>query len=236
MEIFVALFYGGILRYGRGLNNVDRLVLSKGHASAVMYPILKDLDMIKGHDIKQLGKKNGYGAWLQPELDGIDWCTWSLGNGLGVATGMALASKNTRTMHNGNNSIFCIVGDAECQEGSIWESAMLAGNLGLNNLCCIVDRNGIGAIDWTENANGLEPFAYKWESFGWDVVSVHGHLFEQLLQLKLFKERKSKKPFCLIANTIKGKGLANMENDSKWHGKIPTGREAETAKRILGIK
>lgn len=239
VEILITLYYAGILKYDP--NNPDweerdRFILSKGQASVALYPILADVGFIPKHDLKKFCKKDGkIGVHLQHSVPGVEITAGSLGQGLGIAAGMALAAKNNRSIFRNNHMVYCLLGDAETQEGSIWESAAFASQHKLNNLAVIIDRNGLGVIDWTEDSVGLEPMADRWTAFGWDAINVHGHMFEQLIQLRRVSERKSPRPFVMIADTTKGYGLPHLENEPKWHGITPGGEEAKIARKILGL-
>jgi len=129
-----------------------------------------------------------------------------------------------------------LLGDAECQEGSVWESAMFASHNNLNNLIAITDRNWLGVIDYTERAVGLEPLEDKWRSFGWDVRRINGHNFSEIFEvLHEFRSFKRKKPLMIVADTIKGKGISFMEGVPIWHYRMPKPEELKTACADLGI-
>ena len=129
---------------------------------------------------------------------------------------------------------FTLLGDGECYEGSVWESALFAAHNELNNLVAIVDRNRLSAINFTEKAVRLSPMDKKWEAFGWEVANIDGHSFKEIFSaLKDFRSRQSDKPLVIIANTVKGKGVSFMENQPLWHARAPEGKEAEMAKAEL---
>jgi len=234
IEILVALYYA-ILRKNPKMplwDERDRFILSKGQASVALYPILADCGYFPKHDLKEFCHRKGkFGVHLQHSVPGAEITSCSLGQGFGIATGMALAAKKDRKHH----MVYTLLGDAECYEGSVWEAAMFANHHRLNNLVAIIDRNHLGVIDWTENMVELEPLLDKWRSFGWDAVTVHGHSFEQLLQMDLPRQRRSAKPFVMICNTTKGYGVSFLENDWTWHGISPKGKDAERAKKELGV-
>lgn len=197
----------------------DRFILSKGHSSPIVYNILGDLGFFPIEWLSTCKKKDGkIGEHMQNDVPGVEVSTGSLGHGLGIGCGISLAGK----MNLKNYLTFVLLGDGECFEGSVWESIMFAGRSRLNNLVAIVDRNGIGASDFTESGAGLEPFKQKWKSFGWRVKVINGHSVKEILNaLNDIRSFKHEKPLVIIANTVKGKGIKCMENDPNWHGKIP---------------
>ena len=134
--------------------------------------------------------------------------------------------------------VFTVLGDGECEEGSVWEAAMFASHHQLNNLIAIIDRNNLSATDFTENYITLEPLQLRWQAFGWEVVTVNGHSFEQLIDvLSRARKRSASKPLVIIADTVKGKGVSFMENSSLWHHQLPKGKEAVKAREeLLGSK
>lgn len=205
----------------------DRLVLSKGHASPALYAILAEKGFFAVEELKEFRK---LGSKLQghPDLNklpGVDMSAGSLGQGLSVACGMALASK----LKKQSNRIYCIVGDGELQEGQIWEAAMTASHYKLNNLCLIVDNNNLQIDGKVQDIMSPYPIDKKLESFGFEVFKTDGHNIEDLL--KVFNDIKNikEKPVAIIAKTIKGKGISYMEDKSEWHGKAPSQEEYEKA-------
>ena len=230
-DIAVALFYGGVLKYEAdnpkwGARN--KFILSKGHACLSLYAILADLNFFNS---RELDKFAGDGTLLaghpDVEIPGVEVCSGSLGHGLGVASGFALANQ----LDGKSIQTFVVLGDGECHEGSIWEAAMFAGQRKLNTLTAIIDRNGLGATDFTENYASLEPLNERFESFGWEVCTVDGHDIPKLIEvLKFSQERRPQnRPFCIIANTIKGKGVSFMENSKYWHHKMPNSQQVQLA-------
>jgi transketolase len=157
-------------------------------------------------------------------LPGIEISSGSLGQGLGVAVGMALGQRQQKSA----SRVFCIMGDGELQEGSVWESAMSAAHYNLSNLTAIVDRNGLQIDGSTEKVMRLEPLKKKWEAFGWHVEEVDGHNIAALAAV--LNNPHSQKPTMLLAQTIMGKGVPEIEDDYRWHGKAP---DAEEAQRFL---
>ncbi len=237
VEILVALYYGGILRHD--LSNPkwedrDRFILSKGQASPLLYAVLADRGFFPETELGKFCKADGmFGVHLQCDIPGVEITAGSLGHGLGIAAGIALAARIDRK----NYLVFTLLGDGECHEGSIWEAAMFAGHHRLNNLVAIIDRNWLCVTDFTENCVRLNPFDRKWEAFGWQVTSIDGHSFEDIFSaLKGVRSRQRDSPLMIIANTVKGKGVSFMENEPLWHGAAPMGKQAEMAKGELTKK
>ena len=233
-ELLVALYYGGILRYDPANPNWegrDRLVLSKGQASVILYPILGDLGFFPEKELKRFNQEDGmFGVHLQYDVPGVELTVGSLGHGFGVAAGMALAAKLNKERH----MVFALLGDGECYEGSIWETAMFANHYRLNNLFVIIDRNWMCATEFTEDTVELNPMDKKWRAFGWDVININGHSFEEIFSaFNGFRSKKSTKPLAVIADTIKGKGAECICWEPLWHGIAPHGRDADLAKSQL---
>lgn len=233
-EILVSLYYGGILQINsrkRFWEGRDRFILSKGHGCAALYAILADLGFLPVSELKsycQLGSR--LGGHSESNVPGVEAFTGSLGHGLPIGAGMALAAK----MDGKEYKTIVLMGDGECQEGSIWEAAMFATQHRLNNLIAIIDRNKVQAINHTEEALGLEPFQDKWESFGWDVKTVDGHSIEEVISVfDGIRYNRSDKPLVIIAMTTKGKGVSFMENKPIWHFRVPVGRELKQARKEL---
>ena len=202
-----------------GSRDRDRFVLSKGHASPLLYAILAEKGVIPEEELLTFRKLHTrlQGHPDMNELPGIDMSTGSLGQGFSAAVGMALANKLDQNDHR----IYCLAGDGECEEGQIWEAAMAAAHYKCDNLCLIIDENGLQIDGRTEDVISPAPFESKFKAFGWAVISVDGHDYEQLKEA--FDEAKTVKgkPVCIVAKTIKGKGVSYMENVADWHGKAP---------------
>jgi len=201
----------------------DRLVISKNHASIMQYPILADLGFFDVPELETfltpiMNQRYYLGSHAKLSIPGVDFAGGSLGIGLGVAAGIAYAAKV-----DGNAYLtFCLLGDGECCEGSVWEAAMFAAHYSLDNLIAIVDRNQLAITDFTENMLALEPFAEKWQSFGWETRTCDGHNIGELLDcLQDVRNRQISRPLCIIANTVKGKGIGFIENKLNWHGAAP---------------
>lgn len=235
-DALITLFYGGILRFDPakpGWEERDRFILSKGHSCVALYAVLADLGYFPPSQLNtfcQMG--TCLGGHPDRNVPGIEADTGSLGHGLGIGTGMALAAN----MDGGKYMTVVLLGDGECQEGSVWEAAMFAAHHKLNNLVAIVDRNHQGVTDFIEDSVNLEPFAGKWKGFNWDVREVNGHSFEELLgAFKDFRTRKSTKPLVVIAETVKGKGVSFMERQLEWHHSVPAGKELARTRQELSL-
>lgn len=234
VEILVSLYYGGILRYKASRpqwDNRDRFILSKGQASPLLYAILADLNFFPKKELRKFCQREGiFGVHLQNDVPGVEITSGSLGHGLGIAAGIALASKIDKKPY----LTFVLLGDGECHEGSIWESAMFAAHHKLNNLIAFVDRNHLCVTGFTEEIVRLNPLQQKWQAFGWEAVVIDGHSFQEIFAaLNDFRTLKRDKPYVIIANTVKGKGVSFMENKPLWHGMAPQGKEAVMAKKEL---
>jgi transketolase len=210
--------------------NQDVFVLSKGHGVPALYSVLHYLGMLpEGVELNSLRR---LGSLLQGHPDRVlipevVASTGSLGQGLSIAAGIAVAKK----IRNDGYQVFCLTGDGELQEGQIWECAMFAAKYKLNNLTVFVDRNR-GQIDgFTETVMPLEPLADKFRAFNWFVETVDGHDFDAVYQASLI--RKDHQPICIVANTVKGKGVHFMENQIKWHGVAPNKEEFDEAIKKL---
>ena len=159
-------------------------------------------------------------------MPGVEVVSGSLGHGLGLGAGLALGSM----MDCKDWLVFTLLGDGECDEGSVWEAAMFASHHRLNNLIAIIDRNRLSATDFTERIVELEPLAARWMSFGWDVTDLDGHSFPELMKrFASVRRRPSQKPLVVIANTVKGKGVSFMEASPSWHHRLPKGEEVGKA-------
>ena len=197
----------------------DRLVLSKGHAAPALYAALALAGYFPVEELKNLRKIGHFlqGHPCMKKVPGVDMSTGSLGQGLSVAVGMALAGK----LDNRDYRVFVILGDGEVQEGQIWEAANAASHYKLDNLIAILDRNKLQIDGPTEEVMHVEPLAWRWKAFGWDVIEIDGHDIEEILDT--FHEIKlNEKPTIIIAHTIKGKGVSFMEGTLSFHGKPPS--------------
>lgn len=209
--------------------NRDRFVLSKGHASAALYATLAE----KGYFPKEeLITFRNISSYLQGHPDmkhtpGVDMSTGSLGQGLSVANGMALASK----MDKKGYRVYCLLGDGELEEGQVWEAAMTASKYNLDNLCAIVDCNELQLIGKTDDIKGLniDDIENKFKSFGFNTLRIDGNNIDSIISALMKAEQKKGMPTCIIAKTVKGKGVSFMENKPEWHGKAPSDEEFKRA-------
>lgn len=204
----------------------DRVILSKGHAGASIYAALAEKGFFNTEELKTHYADGSRlsGHVSHKGIPGVEFSTGSLGHGLSVATGMALAAKKDNKKHR----VFVVLGDGECNEGSVWEAAMFSNHFKLNNLVAIVDHNKMASLDFCENSMKISPFKEKWQAFGWDVYDIDGHSHEELRDA--LSQKDNSNPICIIANTIKGKGISFMENSILWHYRFPhEGEEYDTA-------
>ncbi len=211
----------------------DRFVLSKGHAAPALYAVLSRLGYFPR---EELGTLRQFGSSLQGHPDssctpGLEVPTGSLGQGLSIANGMAMAARL-----NGNGvRVYALLGDGEVQEGQIWEAAMSAAHYRLDNLTAILDRNRLQIDGRTGEVMGIEPLARKWEAFGWHTLEVDGHSFPELLDALEDAVQFKGRPTMIIAHTIKGKGVSIFENQVKYHGMAPNKEEYEQALKELQV-
>ncbi|MCI7735542.1 MAG: transketolase [Clostridiales bacterium] len=211
----------------------DRFVLSKGHSAPALYAALAHRGFFPAEDLKTL---RHIGSYLQghPNMNsvpGVDMSTGSLGQGVSVAAGMAKAA---RLMGSGVN-VYTMLGDGEIDEGEVWEAFMFAAHYRLDNLCVMIDLNGLQIDGPTKDVMNYEPIDAKMAAFGFDVVTIDGHDFAQIERaFGIFHQNAgSGKPTCILMRTVKGKGVSFMENNADWHGKAPNDKEYETAMQEL---
>jgi transketolase len=204
----------------------DRFIMGKGHATPVYYAVLASCGYIPKEDLLGFRRPGSYlqGHPKQYTERGIEVSTGTLGLSLSTTCGMALAAK----LKGESQTYYCLCGDGEIQEGQIWEAAMFANKYKLNNIIAFVDRNYMQSDGYSEEIMPLDPLEPKWEAFGWEVYSIDGHDFEQIISTAK-KAKSSEKPVMIIARTIKGKGVDFMENDNKWHGTPPNGEDLRRA-------
>lgn len=227
-EIITCLYFE-IMRHSPdnpGVQRRDRLHLSKGHCCPAVYAALSLSGYFPPAELMRLRR---LGALLQGHPDrqtpGIEVASGSLGQGLSVAMGMALAGR----LDKKKERVYCLMGDGEIQEGNIWEAAMAAAHFKLDNLCGIVDYNRFQIDGRVEEVMDVEPLMNKWESFGWHVIQCDGHNIEELLESFKEAEKVKLKPTVIIAHTVKGKGVSFMEHVVDFHGRAPTPEEESTA-------
>jgi transketolase len=209
----------------------DRFVLSKGHAAPALYAVLARLGYFPREELLTLRQ---FGSSLQGHPDssctpGVEVSTGSLGQGLSIANGMALAAR----LNGGGARVYALLGDGEVQEGQIWEAAMSAAHYQSDNLVAVLDRNRLQIDGRTADVMGLEPLAKKWEAFGWHTQEVDGHSFPELLAALKATDGVTGRPHMIVAHTVKGKGVSIFENQAKYHGVTPTKEEYEQALKEL---
>ena len=211
----------------------DRLVLSKGHASAALYAVLAEKGYIDKEELKTFRNidSNLQGHPDMNKVPGVDMTTGSLGQGLSAANGMALSSK----LDSRGYRVYCILGDGELQEGQVWEAAMTAEKYQLDNLCVIIDANELQLTDTTMNVKGINQndIEQKFRAFGFQTVVIDGHNIESIIRALTIAEMTKGKPTAIICKTIKGKGVSFMENQIDWHGKAPNDEEYKIAMKEL---
>ena len=217
VEILVSLYYGGIIRIDpKNPNSIarDKIIVSKGHAAMGLYPILADLGYFSKSELSKFGTPDGLlRIFGNISIPGIDATLGSLGHGLGIGIGYAIAAKHD----NLDNRVFVVISEGEMYEGSIWESALLAAHHKLDNLVVLIDRNRKIILGDTEDLLTLEPITSKWESFGFHTLVVDGHSFPKLFDGLSCIGKTNGRPLALIANTVKGKGVEIMEGSKEWH-------------------
>ncbi|MEG2250836.1 MAG: transketolase [Malacoplasma sp.] len=235
VEILYALYIENVLKHNPKLPNWegrDRLILSKGHGSLAVYNVLSSCGYFPKDELWtfcQPGSRLG-GEPNVLELPGIEATTGSLGHGLSIGVGMALALKRD----NKNNKIYVILGDGECEEGSIWEAVMSASAYKLDNLIVILDNNHIQKMGLVKDIIGIDSWKSRFASFGWCIKETDGHNVNDLYETLMSKWEEGK-PKVLIANTIKGKGISIMENKPGWHWKMPNKKELKVIMAELNI-
>jgi transketolase len=235
MADIVALLYGEVLRLDPARPDWpdrDRFILSKGHAGACVYAALAERGFFP---VEALGQHYCNGSNLSghvshKDVPGVELSTGSLGHGLGIGAGMAF---NLRRQ-GGGQRVFVVMSDGECDEGSVWEAALFAGHHRLSNLAVVVDHNKLQSIGPVAEALYLEPFEDKWRAFGWATRRVDGHDHDALRGA--FADPDAERPTCIIADTIKGRGVSFMENQVLWHYRAPRGEEFVAAMRELGVE
>lgn len=218
VEIFVALYYGGVLRFNPAKpldEERDRCVISKGHGSICMYPILADLNFFQLEELQKVCHSGGFlGGIPDPVIPGYETVNGSLGHGLGVAAGMALGLKSKKS----DRQVFVVAGDGELHEGANWESIMFASQHKLDNLHLIVDDNNISMLGYTKDIVSHGSLKNRLQAFGWDCETVDGHDVHQVQKVMLeLKITRNHKPKALIARTLKGRGVPGLENEPLSH-------------------
>ena len=217
----IAVLYADVMHYRPeepDWDERDRFILSKGHAGASIYAALAESGFFDPEELKtHYANGSRLSGHVSHHLPGVDFSTGSLGHGLSAAAGMALAAKKDGKQHR----VYVVLGDGECDEGSVWEAILFANHFRLDNLTAIVDHNHMQSLDTCENTLELEDFGSKWAAFGWNVREVDGHSHGQLRQALMAPPEKADRPTVVIANTVKGKGVSFMEGDILWHYRFP---------------
>lgn len=233
-DIISVLYFGDILKYDAGnpdWEDRDKFILSKGHACYALYAALAKAGYFPEKELWNVGKAGSRfgGHPKMDEIPGVEASTGALGHGLSFAIGIAYANKaDGRDSH-----VYVVLGDGECQEGSVWEGALSAPTLELDNLTVIVDYNKLQAMDSLENIVHMKPFADKWKAFGWNVIQIDGHNYAEIKKGLLVREKG--KPTLVVADTVKGKGVSFMENVPIWHYRMPNGQELPVLMDELGL-
>ncbi len=230
MAEILAVLYGAMLRVDPARPQWperDRLILSKGHGCAGLYAVLAERGFIPREWLKTFFKDGGKlaGHATHRGVPGLEASTGSLGHGLSLATGMSLAGKRDGLGYR----VFAVLSDGECDEGSTWEAVMFAAHHRLDNLIAIVDYNKIQSLGTVKEVLDLEPFDAKWAAFGWSVIQVDGHDVDKLCDAMGQVPLAAGKPTCIIAHTVKGKGVSFMEDKLLWHYRSPDARETDQA-------
>lgn len=216
----IAVLYASVMKYDAQNPQSDlrdRMILSKGHAGAALYAALAECGFFHIEELKthyQNGSR--LSGHVSHHVPGVDWSTGSLGHGLSVGVGMAYALKKDQKV----NRVYVILGDGECNEGSVWEAALVANHFQLGNLTAIIDHNKLQSMDFCEKTLELENFGAKWRAYGWQVTEICGNHHDELLK-GIVEQSDNDRPKVIIANTIKGYGIPFMENDILWHYRFP---------------
>jgi len=236
LDLLVALYFNKLRINPKRPNDPqrDRFVLSKGHGVPALFQVLAMRGFFPQSNLLEFGKNGSIFGEHPPtpsHLAGIEAATGSLGHGMPMALGMAIAARINQLDY----LVYSILGDGECNEGSIWECAMLAASQKVSNFCVLIDFNKWQATDRSTEVMALSPLIDKWLAFGWDAIEIDGHDYSQILNALSNFPSSSGKPLAIIANTIKGKGVSFMEDDNNWHYRIPTENEVILAKQELGV-
>ena len=233
IDILVTLFFARMHHNPRQpkWEGRDRFFLSKGHCCPALYAVLSRAGYFPVEELDTLRKLNSI---LQGHPDmlytpGVEVSSGSLGQGLSIGNGVALAAK----MDHRDIKVYVMLGDGECQEGMVWESAMTSAQHKLDNLCAFVDYNRLQIDGWINDIKSLDPLQLKWESFGWKALIIDGHSFEEIWEGLMEADRTKGKPTVCIARTVKGKGVSFMENQAKYHGMALTPEELSRALKEL---
>jgi transketolase len=229
IDIITALYFHKMRHnpQNKSWKNRDRFVLSKGHGAPALYAALARAGYFDSQQLKTLRRLDSIlqGHPFSRTTPGVEVTTGSLGQGLSMANGIALANRLDKNMVK----VYVLLGDGELQEGQVWEAAMTAAHYKLDNICAIIDNNGLQIDGWVADIMSLDPLPDKWRGFGWEVLEIDGHDFEQIISALDRADQIKDKPTVIVAKTIKGKGVSFMENQAKYHGKAPTSDELKRA-------
>lgn len=233
-DIISVLYFDNVLRYDASRpewEDRDKFILSKGHACYALYAVLAIAGYFPEEELQHVGQISSKlgGHPKMYDIPGVEASTGALGHGLSFAIGIAYANK----MDEKKSHVYVVLGDGECQEGSIWEGALSAPTLKLDNLTVIIDHNKLQAMDDLENIVHMKPFADKWKAFGWNVLEIDGHNYAEIKEALL--TRQTGIPTLVIANTVKGKGVSFMENVPIWHYRMPNEEELPILMEELGL-
>jgi transketolase len=234
MADIIAVLYGEVLRVDPAdpaWPERDRFILSKGHAGACVYAALAERGFFALSVLEQHYRNGSIlsGHVSHKGVPGVELSTGSLGHGLGVGAGMAMQLRRA----GGLQRVFVVLSDGECDEGSTWEAALFAAHHRLSNLCAVVDYNKLQSLTSVSETLELEPFVQKWRAFGWTALRVDGHDHDAL-RLAFAEAAESPRPTCILADTIKGRGVSFMQDQVLWHYRSPRGEELRAALRELG--
>lgn len=224
-----ATLYGSIMKFDTNnphYSDRDRFILSKGHGSLGLYTALAEVGLLSVEELMTFEINDGFLPG-QPQMNmdkGIEFSSGSLGHGLSFGIGSALYAKNKGKAYR----TYVLMGDGECNEGSVWEAAMSASHFKLNNLIAIIDRNNLQSDGISSVIMNMDDFPNKWRCFGWETIEIDGHNIEEIFDA-LSHKNQNEKPYAIIANTVKGKGVSFMENNNEWHHNRLSKEQYETA-------
>jgi len=210
----------------------DKFILSKGHGAPALFQVLAEKGFFPLSELESFGKNGSLFHEHPPKpglINGVEAATGSLGHGMPMALGMAIGSK----INNFKTRVYALLSDGECNEGSIWESAMMASAKKINHLTIVIDYNKWQATGRSKDILSLEPLNEKWKSFGWHVQEIDGHSFKEMFKAFAKAKKEKLKPSAIIAHTVKGKGISFMEDDNNWHYRTPNKEEFELAMKEL---
>lgn len=239
-DIVASLYFGGVMKHSPDNSQDperDYFILSKGHAAPVLYAVLVELGIVPEEELSTLRKMHSrlQGHPDSKKLPGVEVSTGSLGQGLSIAAGLALGARiNNQNGSVRKNRVFTLLGDGELEEGQVWEAAMFAAHYSLDNLIAIVDNNNLQIDGDVRDVAGLDDICAKFQAFGWQTVEVDGHDVNAIITALQAATMIKGKPVCIVAHTVKGKGVSFMENQAGWHGKAPD--DEQTAQALAELE